>query len=162
LLSRYGRSGNFNSATSAAHELPQFQENRLARALELPQWSIHDGGIRLLQLRDTVHTGAVPFASLILESALPTHSARRVPQALRLVPASARLAFCASVEFRGSAICCPLLRAAAASACGVTDKVALHVSETAEDGDHQAPGAGAGVSPRFGSERIAPWRPTSA
>jgi hypothetical protein len=40
----------------------------------------------------------------------------------------------------------------AASALGGAgaDKIALHVRQSAENGNHQAPGAGAGIGPRLG------------
>jgi hypothetical protein len=40
-----------------------------------------------------------------------------------------------------------LLRAAAAFGGAGADKVALHVRQAAENGDHQSAGAGAGVGP---------------
>ena len=44
----------------------------------------------------------------------------------------------------------PALRCPAAALGGAgTDKIALHVRQAAEYGNHQAPGAGAGVSPRL-------------
>ena len=43
-----------------------------------------------------------------------------------------------------------LLRPAAALGGAGADKVALHVGQAAENGNHQAPGAGAGVGPRLG------------
>jgi hypothetical protein len=43
-----------------------------------------------------------------------------------------------------------LLRPAAALGGAGSDKIALHVREAAENGNHQAPGAGAGVGPRLG------------
>ena len=54
-------------------------------------------------------------------------------------------------QFRRTAHALPaLLRPAAAVGGAGADKVALHVSEAAENGNHQAPGAGAGIGPRFG------------
>ena len=42
-----------------------------------------------------------------------------------------------------------LLRPAAALGGAGADKIALHVGEAAEHGDHQSPGAGASVGPRL-------------
>jgi hypothetical protein len=47
-------------------------------------------------------------------------------------------------------MCCPCLGAAPAFGGAGADKIALHVRQAAEYGKHQAPGAGAGVGPRFG------------
>jgi hypothetical protein len=53
-------------------------------------------------------------------------------------------------QFRRPAHSLPaLLRQAAALGGAGTDKVTLHVREAAENGNHQAPGAGAGVGPRL-------------
>ena len=43
-----------------------------------------------------------------------------------------------------------LLRPAAALGGARADKVALHVRQSAQHGNHQAPGAGAGVGLRLG------------
>jgi len=43
-----------------------------------------------------------------------------------------------------------LLRPAAAFGSAGADKIALHVREAAENGDHQSARAGAGVGPRLG------------
>jgi len=54
-------------------------------------------------------------------------------------------------QFRFAAHALPaLLRPAAALGGAGADKISLHVSEAAENGNHQAPGAGAGIGPRFG------------
>jgi hypothetical protein len=42
-----------------------------------------------------------------------------------------------------------LLRPAAALGGAGADKIALHIGKAAENGNHQAPGAGAGIDPRF-------------
>jgi hypothetical protein len=42
------------------------------------------------------------------------------------------------------------LGAASAFGGAGADQIALHVGEASEDGEHQAPGAGAGVGPRLG------------
>jgi hypothetical protein len=44
------------------------------------------------------------------------------------------------------------------SAVRVWDKVALQVRQPAEDGNHQPPGAGGGVRPRFGQRTELPAR----
>jgi len=42
-----------------------------------------------------------------------------------------------------------LLRPASALGSAGADKVALHVGQAAQHGNHQAPGAGAGIGPRL-------------
>jgi hypothetical protein len=66
-------------------------------------------------------------------------------------PALAGLGLLRLGQFRFPAHALPaLLRPAAALGGAGADKIALHVRQSAENGNHQAPGAGAGVGPRFG------------
>src|SRR5712671_5761161 len=67
-------------------------------------------------------------------------------------------------EFRGPAHALPALLGPAAALGGAgADKVTLHIGETAKDGDHQPPGAGASVGPRLRQRaEFAPWCPRSA
>ena len=53
-------------------------------------------------------------------------------------------------QFRGTAhMLAALLRPAAALGGASADKIALHVRQPAENGNHRSPGAGAGVGPRL-------------
>ena len=81
----------------------------------------------------------------MLRSSLSANSCNVAPCARRLVAY-----FCwAGVREGGHVLSLGL---GAASAFGGTgaDKIALHVGEAAENRQHQAPGAGAGVGPRLG------------
>jgi Pentapeptide repeats (8 copies) len=65
-------------------------------------------------------------------------------------PAATGLVLLCRRQFRGPAHMLPtLLRPAAAFSGAGADKIALHVRQSAENGNHQPPGAGAGVGPRF-------------
>jgi hypothetical protein len=66
-------------------------------------------------------------------------------------PATAGLVLLRLCQFRFPAHALPaLLRPAAALGGAGSDKVALHVRQAAENGQHQAASAGAGVGPRLG------------
>ena len=78
-------------------------------------------------------------------------AAREFGKRRALRPSPAGLGLPRIGEFRGSTHALPaLLRPAAALGGAGADKIALHVGEASEDGDHQPPGAGAGVGPRLG------------
>src|SRR5205823_12044845 len=66
-----------------------------------------------------------------------------------LGPASAGLGLLRGRQFLGTAhMLAALLRPAAALGGAGADQIALQVREAAENSNHQAPGAGAGVGPR--------------
>ena len=78
-------------------------------------------------------------------------AAREFGKRRALRPSAAGLVLLRLCQFRFPAHALPaLLRPAAPLGGAGADKVALHVSEAAENGNHQAPRAGAGVGPRLG------------
>src|SRR6516165_2989582 len=79
-----------------------------------------------------------------------TVAARKLGEGCALRSAAAGFGLLCCCQFRRTAhVLAALFRPAAAFGGAGADKVALHVSEPAENGNHQSPGAGAGIGPRF-------------
>ena len=77
-------------------------------------------------------------------------AAREFGERGTLRPSSAGLVLLRLRQFRFPAHALPaLLRPAAALGGAGADKVALHVRQSAQNGNHQPPGASAGVGPRL-------------
>ena len=78
-------------------------------------------------------------------------AAREFGESSTLRPPPSGLGLLRRRQLRRTAHTLPaLLRPAAALGGAGADKIALHVGESSENGNHQAPGAGASVSPRLG------------
>ncbi len=104
-----------------------------------------DGGKRKWEPPSESVKTATSISSITL-----TVAAREFDKRGTLRPALAGLGLLFLGQFRFPAHALPaLLRPAAALGGAGADKVALHVGQAAENGNHQAPGAGAGVGPRL-------------